>query len=795
MQSGNEGASVAAEESGHEEGGGGVEGGSDDVSGLVGAGQGGGDGAEDGEDACGVEYSAAVADEDMRCDQDKAWKSAEITLRRMELLAVEKGKREAEIGAVEGMAGAEDRDLSARMTAEAERLKEALKKIDPDRLREGIAEAERHLQETAAPPGVAAAREAGAAPARAAEGARWRVVVPSGSEMVSMFTPQYWTGCFPVCFPYGDGVFGVEREARLTYEEWYRCLLARDELEYSLEEPDHGEGEYIHPRAKEEPAPPPRWRTDVDLVTAMYCLWRRKAFIKGAREFVQNQHFGDSIRLLVDLKPQDLYGVCTLLGKGSGVKEAMQSAEVPPAVKNALRAMTMSNSAVVGSDAHRTTLRHTSVAYRMLFGVPLVFTTPNVADTRSPLMSLLYEGAHVRSWRLLEEHAPRVPSVEEMLRRVAADPVSQAMVFDVMLRLFLEHVLGVVPHGQRPPCSDGVASSGAAGIFGFVRAYIGPVETQGRGGLHPHMSVWVLHPITGSFLARVRDGAVEDLESVISVWRQAVLAKVASMQFTSVEEVARQLRSAGVPPAAPLPLSEQTRGRAFMDGKLEDSDLLLEYADGHLPPRGETPPVPQGPRRQRQFAPLADPEPDPHEAEATDWRDGRRRPLTGAVAALLPAWRRKPPFQVRPDGSAEMWQAETAEEDASKWAKCFSEDSRACHMRSHLHRCMNTCFKYAKDDDPKSTRICRFGFYHAYETATYVLRRPRQQCSRQDCPMRVCTTWSGEQFHPFLCPPPAAQCKPFKRLRTGKALVLPRRVQTADKRNWTFRRKQSHELE
>ena len=136
--------------------------------------------------------------------------------------------------------------------------------------------------------------------------------------------------------------------------------------------------------------------------------------------------------------------------------------------------------------------------------------------------------------RLLEEHAPTMPSIEKMRRLVARDPVGQALVFDLMLKLFLQHVLGVSPEMH----ADGVASAGGFGVFGPVQAYFGPVESQGRGGLHPHMHVWLLHSMTSSLLAQLRAGEdVEGLEQKLERWRSAVLAKVASMQFDSVEEM------------------------------------------------------------------------------------------------------------------------------------------------------------------------------------------------------------------------------------------------------------------
>ena len=85
-----------------------------------------------------------------------------------------------------------------------------------------------------------------------------------------------------------------------------------------------------------------------------------------------------------------------------------------------------------------------------------------------------------------------------------------------------------------------MAASGAVGAFGLVRAYFGPVESQGRGGIHPHIHLWLVHPMTGRFLARLREGTVEGLEDLLRQWRARVLAKVGTMQFDAAEEVGRQ---------------------------------------------------------------------------------------------------------------------------------------------------------------------------------------------------------------------------------------------------------------
>ena len=230
-----------------------------------------------------------------------------------------------------------------------------------------------------------------------------------------------------------------------------------------------------------------------------------------------------------------------------------------------MRSLLICMSSVVGSNAHQTTLRHTSRGYANLFGPPLVFTTVNPSDTRSVIVKLMYEGADVARWRCeLDKEAPEMFSVQGMNRVVARDPVAMAEFFDLTLRLFLRHVVGVSSDLH----ADGVASAcGVGGVFGPVLAYFAAVETQGRGGLHPHMHVWILHPFQASMLAKLRAGEeIPDLARRVDEWNAAVLEHVPTVQFDSVEEVGRQV---GVLDVAPLPYSNAQR-QACWTAAVED---------------------------------------------------------------------------------------------------------------------------------------------------------------------------------------------------------------------------------
>ncbi len=68
-------------------------------------------------------------------------------------------------------------------------------------------------------------------------------------------------------------------------------------------------------------------------------------------------------------------------GRGASLVEVLQNEAVPARVKAALRTLSLCMSDVAGTNAHRSMLRHCAFGYRLLWGAPLVFTTPNMADT------------------------------------------------------------------------------------------------------------------------------------------------------------------------------------------------------------------------------------------------------------------------------------------------------------------------------------------------------------------------------------------------------------------------------
>ena len=102
-------------------------------------------------------------------------------------------------------------------------------------------------------------------------------------------------------------------------------------------------------------------------------------------------------------------------------------------------------------------------------GAPSWFITLSPADSRHPIC-LYYADKNI-------EFRPNLRLSNERNLLVAQNPVAAARFFDLMIRMFIKHVLGI-----------GVEHSG---LYGNTAGYYGTVEQQGRLTLHLHMILWI----------------------------------------------------------------------------------------------------------------------------------------------------------------------------------------------------------------------------------------------------------------------------------------------------------------
>ena len=102
-------------------------------------------------------------------------------------------------------------------------------------------------------------------------------------------------------------------------------------------------------------------------------------------------------------------------------------------------------------------------------GAPSWFITLSPADNRHPIC-LYYADKNIK-------FKPELRSSNERNLLVAQNPVAASRFFDLMVRMFIKHVLGI---GTDHP-----------GLYGNTAGYYGTVEQQGRLTLHLHTILWI----------------------------------------------------------------------------------------------------------------------------------------------------------------------------------------------------------------------------------------------------------------------------------------------------------------
>ncbi|KAJ3557014.1 hypothetical protein NM688_g1702 [Phlebia brevispora] len=120
-------------------------------------------------------------------------------------------------------------------------------------------------------------------------------------------------------------------------------------------------------------------------------------------------------------------------------------------------------------------------------GLPLFFITFSPSESKNPVCLYLC-GAPID----LDDFLPMELSEKERLKTVVSNPAACAKFFNLMVQLFIKHVLR--------------ADTNKDGLFGRTSAYYGTVEQQGRTTLHLHLLLW----IAGAYSPQeIRDRAVD----------------------------------------------------------------------------------------------------------------------------------------------------------------------------------------------------------------------------------------------------------------------------------------------
>lgn len=165
--------------------------------------------------------------------------------------------------------------------------------------------------------------------------------------------------------------------------------------------------------------------------------------------------------------------------KSSDVKEALQiiaqkekqtTFKINENVNRLIKQVKAVGGNVPGGVQARSRLRQNIHSLIYCKGLPSIFLTINPADTHSPV-ALYLAGVDVDFEKIMWETYPNACSRSQT---IASHPVSTAKYFNYLIETILSTLI-------------------MGGVLGPMDSYFGTVESQGRGSLHLHMLLWLLH--------------------------------------------------------------------------------------------------------------------------------------------------------------------------------------------------------------------------------------------------------------------------------------------------------------
>ena len=538
------------------------------------------------------------------------------------------------------------------------------------------------------------------------------LVVARGKKPLSLLDWKIWTMARPRLWRYGDAAnLYPDREVPLATREWAACLLLREELEYSLSDDVH-----------ESPVQN-RFSGDWVALHMIATVSRLTDQHAATYNFLKNggMVFAKTLRGLSAEKLAQAARVSK--DAGASLQQLHTTPGIPREVKDALRAMNGASSAVLGTDGHRQFCRHEGCAYMETFGPPLIFVTPNVADTQHPLL-LIVQGEQIDLGAVSADTASTLPKYRDMLRRVAQDPVGQVVQFEMLMRLFLQHVLNVRPEtldcrrnsvraACREWCSDGVAAaSSGSGMVGPVLAFRGEIEAQGRGSLHPHILVWLVcgHLEVLSQLTEVLRTKQQELRQRLKEFMQLAVASFESISHASVQAAPRCAGSDVLD--APVKITEVARNLFRGDGG-SDKELLEQLKEKTPEQEEYLLWISEEDWRRPKFQ---------VEATTTGKQSIFATPINQLSVASTPKYRLR----------SLLCDPHVPELDADAWRTAFQQDLHSLMPSLLRHVCTESCYKYS-DSTSKTFRICRHGFYHVIHICDGCRVRRKGKYLRPNC--------------------------------------------------------------
>ena len=279
---------------------------------------------------------------------------------------------------------------------------------------------------------------------------------------------NFFEKAFPCLFPYGEG--GVEgfQPQKVDFTQHIRWALRYHDC---------------------------RFRRHETFPFVAFGIQQRRSSLASARIQMQRQTFDKDARILSSLTVDKL--------QQAEEEEAQGKMISDPAVKLMRQHIYATAGRVIGSNYAREQLRSQIWSTSVMLNPPSLWITINPCDLHDPIAQVL-AGEEID---LDSFHALLGPSKERRARNIAIDPYAAAKFFHFVIQTTLETLFGITVTSYQVHSSEG--------IFGWVTAYFGVVESQARATLHLHVLLWLLNApsmeqmhallCTGRFRQRVKD--------------------------------------------------------------------------------------------------------------------------------------------------------------------------------------------------------------------------------------------------------------------------------------------------
>ena len=482
--------------------------------------------------------------------------------------------------------------------------------------------------------------------------------------------------------------------------------MRREELEYSTEEEMENNELYAAP-------PINRFRSNYKILHMFQTTWSLESKIRSVYSFTHRKGNRRTLASFAKLTPQMLADCYQTVADHKTIGGVMRDKQnVPSAVRAALDSMQVATQDVLNTDGHRRLLRHEGQAYATRFGACAIFTTPNFPQQRHATFLLTRTEAEDADFSLEIEN-PDLGLLGDMMKKQADDPVGLALADDLVFRLFQMHVFGVREdcvgfrrgrprdHIKEAVWDNSAAATTRLGISGPPQAGHGPLESSGRFALHGHWRWW-LRSLSYQRLVQLCQREPELLESRLSEATSEAIRSIMSMQGSSVAQIPRAFGDLEHP-LEPLPLLHWQNNDFGGDGDFEKTT------------KGEKSCVRRPKLESVQCYPCELPESDGGKLHPY------KQPLRGTVISSLPSYRRMGAI-AQTGGGLEL--GETL--SAADWRRRYGEDAWNLCLRTILHACGVSCWKYSKPGMPPT---CRHGCLHIYLFTEHDVkgRRPGKQ--------------------------------------------------------------------